>query len=369
MILVLSYDVRRRGGIERLTLQVQASLRRQGRKVRLLTPRRLGPGPLGRLLGRGRFLLELILWLPQADIVLSMHALLLQPLGWLGWLGWLERWGPRARQGPQRLCWLHGIEVWGKALPNVEADLQACRRLIASSGFTRDRVLERAGPWPAIQVVHPMADLVEARQAPEPLPEGLRLLTVARMANGERYKGHRLVLDTLALLHERNQLSDQLSWRVVGEGNDRATLEARTRELGLEPWVEFLGGLADAALERELRHCSVLLMPSSYGLDEAGQAQGEGFGIVYLEAAQAGRAAIASRLGGQSDLIRDGQTGWLIDSNPNDLAALLLQLEREPARLGIAGQRARQRAVDQFSAACFDRSLSAAINGGPAGEG
>ena len=89
MILVLSFDVRRRGGIERLTLQVQASLQRQGRAVRLLTPRRLGPGPLGRLLGRARFLLELILWLPQADTVLSMHALLLQPLGWLGWL---ERW-------------------------------------------------------------------------------------------------------------------------------------------------------------------------------------------------------------------------------------------------------------------------------------
>jgi glycosyltransferase involved in cell wall biosynthesis len=258
--------------------------------------------------------------------------------------------------------------VWGKALPLVEADLQACRRLIASSRFTRDRVLERAGPWPPIEVVHPMADLVEARQAPEPMPEGLRLLTVARMATGERYKGHRLVLSALAWLQARNQLSDQLSWRVVGEGNDRAALEARTRELGLEPWVEFLGALPDAALERELRHCSVLLMPSGYGFDEAGEAQGEGFGIVYLEAAQAGRAAIASRLGGQSDLILDGQTGWLIDPEPTELAALLLQLEREPTRLDLAGQRARQRAVEQFSAACFDRSLSAAINGGPAGE-
>jgi len=367
MILVLSYDVRRRGGIERLSLQVQASLRRQGRVVRLLTPRRLGPGPLGRFLGRGRFLLELILWLPQADTVLSMHALLLQPLGWLAGL---LRWLPDAPQGPRRLCWLHGIEVWGQALPAVASDLQACRQLIASSGFTRERVLERAGPWPPIQVVHPMADLVDARQAPAPLPQGLRLLTVARMAASERYKGHRLVLEALALLHARNQLSNQLSWRVVGEGNDRAALEARTRELGLEPWVAFLGGLADADLERELRHCSVLLMPSGYGLDPAGQAQGEGFGIVYLEAAQAGRAAIASRLGGQSDLILDGETGWLIDPNPNDLAALLLQLEREPTQLDIAGQRARQRALEHFSAACFDRSLSAAINAaGSTGDG
>ena len=366
MIVVLSYDVRRRGGIERLTLQVVASLRRQAQAVHLLTPRRLGPGSVGRWLGRARFLLELILWLPRADTVLSMHALLLKPLGWLDGL---MRWVPGAHRGPQRLCWLHGIEVWGQALPLVEADLQACRQLIASSGFTRDRVLERAGPWPPIQVVHPMADLVDAREAPEPLPRGLRLLTVARMDAGERYKGHRLVLEALNVLQARQQLSDQLSWRVVGEGNDRAALEALARELGLGPWVVFLGGLEDADLERELRHCSVLLMPSSYSLDPAGQAQGEGFGIVYLEAAQAGRAAIASRLGGQSDLIRDGETGWLIDPDPHALADLLLQLAREPARLGIAGQRARHRAVDHFSAACFDRSLAAAINADRLGEG
>ena len=44
MILLLSFDVRRRGGIERLTLQVQNSLESTGHKVRLLTPQRLGPG-------------------------------------------------------------------------------------------------------------------------------------------------------------------------------------------------------------------------------------------------------------------------------------------------------------------------------------
>ena len=52
MILLISYDVRRRGGIERLSLQVQACLQQRGQAVRLLCPQRLGPGGLGRQLGR-----------------------------------------------------------------------------------------------------------------------------------------------------------------------------------------------------------------------------------------------------------------------------------------------------------------------------
>lgn len=352
MILLLSYDVRRHGGMERLGLQVLASLRRQGWSVRLLTPRRLGPWPLGRWLGRAWFLLGLLLWLPRCESVLSMHALLLRPLRWLDWLP----------QPPQRLCWLHGIEVWGAALATVQTDLNHCQRLIASSRFTRERVQERLRPnGPPIAVVHPMADLVDAASQPHPMPAGFVLLTVARMDAGERYKGHRLVLEALARLRQRRQLSDRLCWRVIGEGDDRPCLEARSRELGLQPWVRFLGKLSDGAVEQEFRRCSLLLMPSSYGIAADGRAMGEGFGIVYLEAAQAGRAAIACRQGGQTDLILDGDTGWLIDSDPDALADLLLRLADDRAMLQSAGERARQRARDRFSVGCFDRDLAAAL--------
>ena len=61
-------------------------------------------------------------------------------------------------------------------------------------------------------------------------------------------------------------------------------------------------------------------MPSFFSINERGDASGEGFGIVYLEAALAGRASIACEEGGQSDLIRHGETGWLI---PPESSALL----------------------------------------------
>ena len=353
MILLLSFDVRRRGGIERLSLHVRASLERQGQSVRLLCPQRLGPGALGRQLGRLRFLLQLALWLPRARQVLSMHALLLRPLRWLN---------PLLRQGQSLHCWLHGIEVWGASLAEVQADLQRCDGLIASSRFTREQVRTRPGPWPAIAVVHPMADLIDAQRTPEPVPRDLTLLTVARLEASERYKGHHLVLAALADLRQDGALPAGLRWRVVGDGNDRAALEMEASRLGLTPWVRFLGSLSDQALAQELRQCSLLLMPSAYGITAEGRACGEGFGIVYLEAAQAGRASIACREGGQTDLIVDGQTGWLIEPQASALGQLIRQLIHDASDLNASGERARQRALTGFSQRVFDQALAEALS-------
>ena len=354
MILLLSFDVQRRGGIERLSLQVQHSLQRQGRRVVLVTPRPLTEVPrLGRLLGRIRFVLALAWYLPQASQVLSMHALLLRPLGWLKSL--------RRRQ--QRLhCWIHGIEVWGSALSAVQGDLLRCEQLIASSRFTRDRVLEQNGAWPPIRVVHPMADLIDPFQQPLAHPEGLRLLTVARMDPREQYKGHDLILQALRELQIRGCLNQTLQWRVVGAGDDRQRLESIAHDWSLSPWVHFLGNLPDPALEEELRTCSLMVMPSTYAVRTDGQACGEGFGIVYLEAAQAGRASIAGQRGGQSDLIEDGTNGWLIKPCPAALADRLEWCMTHPKQLSQMGANAHRRAVLEFSAKSFDQALQRAFN-------
>jgi len=368
MILLIGYDVSRRGGIERLTLQVKTALEDQGHDVLLLCPRKLGPGGLGRWLGRGRFLLALALSLPRASTVLSMHALLLAPLRWLAPLMALAGLvgGPVRRQ--RRFCWLHGLEVWGEALAPVGADLKRCNGLLASSRFSRDRVCEQPGPWPPVAVVHPMADLIDAHQAPLPLPSAPILLTVARMVREERYKGHRLVLAALEILRQRQHLPANLRWQVIGDGDDRAALEQETHARGLAPWVHFLGGVDDQELEHQLRHCSLLVLPSAYAARPGSRAEGEGFGIVYLEAAQAGRAAIGCRQGGQSDLIVDGTTGWLIDPDPEALANGLEAALADPETLSRSGERARQRALACFGKDRFTESLVAALQLKPPGD-
>ena len=173
--------------------------------------------------------------------------------------------------------------------------------------------------------------------------------TVARMVRQERYKGHELILEALALLRQGGLLDPGLRWRVVGSGDDRSRLQERTRALGLEGQIDWLGGLSDRELQREYRDCSLVLMPSAFALLPDGTAQGEGFGITYLEAALAGRASIAADRGGQTDLIIDSQTGWLVPPRPQSLADLLERLQRDPEEVWACGARARHHAETSFS--------------------
>ena len=348
MILLVTYDVRRPGGIERLSLQVFEQLQRLGLQPRLLATRHIGPGLFGRWLGRLWFLLQLLWWLPQAQSVFSMHVLLLKPLR-------LRALVPGLAARPL-YCWLHGIEVWGKALAAARRDLRACTALAASSSFTAQQVREGLSVCPPITVVHPCSDLQFPEEIPAPgLP--LRLLTVARLDAGERYKGHDQILDALHRLQQQGDLDPELRWIVVGDGNDRQRLQDKALRLGLAAQIDWRGRLSDQQLIEEFLTCSVFVMPSGFSIDAAGQATGEGFGIAYLEAAMAGRASIGALFGGQQDLIIDGETGWLVPAVDQSLLEILRRLSTDSLQLEKAGSQAYKRASALFSGEAQRQSL------------
>ena len=340
MILLVTYDVRRPGGIERLSLQVFEQLQGLGLQPRLLATRHIGPGLFGRWLGRVWFLLQLLWWLPQAQSVFSMHVLLLKPLR-------LRVLFPGLAARPL-YCWLHGIEVWGKALAAARRDLQACTALAASSSFTAQQVREGLSACPPITIVHPCSDLQFPEQIPAPgLP--LRLLTVARLDADERYKGHDQILDALHRLQQQGDLDPELRWIVVGDGNDLQRLQDKALRLGLAAQIDWRGRLSDKQLTEEFLRCSVFLMPSEFSIDAAGQASGEGFGIAYLEAGMACRASIGSLHGGHEDLIIHDETGWLVGNSASDLSQLLIDLSTTTVRIVSCGRNAFDFARKTFS--------------------
>ena len=342
-ILLISYDLRRRGGIERLSLDVVEALQAQGHQLLLLSTRRLGPGLLGRLLGQLWFLCQIAIASRRCNQLFCMHALLLAQVEWL-----------LPRQMP-RLCWLHGVEVWGKALPPLATALCRCRLLVASSNFTRSKLLENSHPWPPVAVANPPARLWFGQVLPDPLPaqaQDLRMLTVARMAADERYKGHELMIEALCLLN-----TDNWRWQIVGIGDDQPRLRALVNKFGLAERVCFSGALNDDQLRQAYQDCNLLVMPSSYGLRADGSATGEGFGITYLEAAMAGRASLACIEGGQSDLIQAGNTGWLVQPSVADLLANLQSILDNLAELARRGAAAQQYASINFGFRNFEEAI------------
>ncbi|WP_299270466.1 glycosyltransferase family 4 protein [Halorientalis sp.] len=142
-------------------------------------------------------------------------------------------------------------------------------------------------------------------------------------------------LDTL--VEGMGRAAADIDLTVVGKLADEGHIErvrAAVREHGLTDRVSFRGRLPDAELAGVLESSHVLAVPSRY----------EGFGIVYLEGMSYGLPALASRAGGASDLVTDGETGALVD--PDDPAAVARELTRfatDRDRLAAMGRAARAR--------------------------
>src|SRR5690606_1188807 len=76
----------------------------------------------------------------------------------------------------------------------------------------------------------------------------------------------------------------------------------------------------------------------------------EGFGIVFLEAAAAGRPVIAGRSGGVPEAVEDGVTGLLVSGNDElELAAAMERLATTPTLRHQLGEAGRRRVLDRFT--------------------
>ena len=183
----------------------------------------------------------------------------------------------------------HGIDI--------HPDLSAARRralrnadaVWAVSRWTRDRAVAVGMAAERISVLSNTVD--DRRFDPAPPGDGLRarhgipdgtrvLLTVARLDAAERYKGYDIVLRALPALQAS---IGPVLYLLVGTGDDRARIEQLARELGVAASVRFCGFVDDDALPALYRLADAFVMPS----------QGEGFGIVFLEAMASGTPAVA----------------------------------------------------------------------------
>jgi len=132
----------------------------------------------------------------------------------------------------------------------------------------------------------------------------------------------------------------QLRCRIIGEGPDRAQLEALARELGIGQQVQFVGRQSRSEVAEAVRRCSVFVLPS----------RNEGLRCVYLEAMSCGKAVIGCRGQGIEEVIDHGKNGWLIpvdglEQLVQGLSALLGSPEMR-TRIGTA---ARQTILEKLT--------------------
>lgn len=104
-----------------------------------------------------------------------------------------------------------------------------------------------------------------------------------------------------------------LPLRIIGDGRDRATLEAMAA-----PNIQFLGYMADdRAVRAQMARCRAFIFPGE-----------EDFGIAPLEAMAVGRPVVAYAAGGALDTIIEGRTGvFFRQATPEALAQAVRDLE------------------------------------------
>jgi phosphatidyl-myo-inositol dimannoside synthase len=203
---------------------------------------------------------------------------------------------------------VHGVEAWQPRGALWRQGLAAAALVTSVSRYTRARLLAWADVAPHRLRVLPntVAPCYAPRDKPLDLARrhglaGRRtLLTVARLASSERYKGHDRLIAALPAILAR---VPDAAYLIVGSGDDQRRLVRLAQDAGVGDRVVFAGQVADADLPQYFALADAFAMPST----------GEGFGIALLEAAAAGLPVIGGNRDGSVDALADGRIGRLVD--------------------------------------------------------
>jgi phosphatidyl-myo-inositol dimannoside synthase len=264
----------------------------------------------------------------------------------------------------KRPYWIvvHGIEAWSSLPKWKAAALIRAERVIVTSAFSREQVLnrhqidpQRISSLPCTLDERLLAIRSGGQHMDQSLSDGQRVvLTVARMAASERYKGHDVVLRALPSVIAR---VPNLRYVVVGDGDDRERLEILARELGVTEHVSFTGEISDSELADLYRRSELFVLPARTVID-AHNPKGEGFGIAFLEAMAFGKPVIGPDSGAPAELIRHGQEGLLVDpGDPRALANAVINLLTTPEVARNMGDSASRRVRQEYSFSALRRRL------------
>jgi glycosyltransferase involved in cell wall biosynthesis len=183
-------------------------------------------------------------------------------------------------------------------------------RVVCNSVAAADQLVREGVPQEKLAVISnglPSEAFQEGLLASPPEPGAMRIGLIARM--NERSKNHALFLRAAACVARQFPLAEFV---LVGDGPFRKQYEELADQLGIGPRTRFLGDRHD--ITSVLAALDVVVSPS----------RTESLSNVILEAMAAGRPVVATRVGGNPELVRDRETGLLID--PEDESALACAL-------------------------------------------
>lgn len=231
--------------------------------------------------------------------------------------------------GPPYSFTVHGPEEFDRPVSlGLRAKIRQAAFVVSICSFGRSQLLRWAEfrDWAKVHVVHCGLDqsfLATPRSPPSSAP---RLINIGRLSE---QKGQLLLVQAAARLRAQGRNFEIV---LIGGGPFREAIEEEIRRLGLGAHVKLAGWLSGPKVRQELLDSRGLVLPSF----------AEGLPVVIMEAFALGRPVIATYIAGIPELVRAGETGWLVPAgNVEELAAAMAQMLDAPIeqleRLGEAG--------------------------------
>lgn len=285
------------------------------------------------------------LWLALTNHFDAIHAGRALPEGLVAWLV------ARLTLRPL-IIYAHGEELtgWGKGkkYKAMQFALRNADIVIANSDFTRETLLGMNVSPKRIELIHPGVDVnrfhpglpfEDLHGRLELKSDSLLLLSVGRLS---RRKGFDAVIRCIPELLAGGL---DVHYAIIGIGEDETYLRRLARDEGVSSRVHQLGHVPSEDLPRWYNACDLFVMANR---DVAGDT--EGFGIVFLEAAACGKAAIAGRAGGTGSSVVHGVTGLRVDGTCHRaLVDVIFQLLKDDSARKKLGDNGLQRTVASLS--------------------
>ena len=236
---------------------------------------------------------------------------------------------------------VHAKDIYAQPVPVVRRRLSRFNRVVTVCAFNvryllEHRILDAEGS--AVEMIPCGVEI-----PPEPLAEAITdVVTVGRLVEK---KGFDVLLGSLARV-----TADWDRATIVGDGPDRAKLEALRDELGLAGRVKFTGALPHSEALAQIGQARLFCLPARPVHD----GDSDAMPVVIREAMARGVPVVASRLAGIPESV-DAQVGWLVTPGSTDsLVAALEGALADPVERERRGRDARDRAARLWT---FERQV------------
>jgi glycosyltransferase involved in cell wall biosynthesis len=162
---------------------------------------------------------------------------------------------------------------------------------------------------------------------------GYRDFVVVTAARLVPWKGVRMLIDVVYALRKRGT---PVSLEIIGDGVCRAEFEEHTRSIGAIPYVHFVGSIDRDELGRRIKAADAFVLNTSY----------EGLSHQLIEVMSIGTPIVTTAVGGNPELITDGETGLLTPYNDAPLlTAAIENIMRDRTRALERSNRAGERVL------------------------